>query len=135
MAMKKEKIFLLLIAVACFSVLGYLSVTALLNHQPVETQHLAASASVMPKPTVAPYTGTLNPLTATLDELDTLPGIGPSTAQAFHDYLNIPGNTFIFAEDITNVKGIGAKKLQDILPYLWLPAPAEPSVSPLFPGE
>lgn len=133
--MKKEKVLLFLIAIACFCVLVYLSVNAIVNFQPVETQHLTASASISPKPTTAPYTGNINPLTADLDTLDSLPGIGPSTAQAFHDYLSQPGNTFIFPEDLTNVKGIGAKKLQDILPYLFLPAPPVPSQSPLFPGE
>lgn len=133
--MKKEKIFLFLIAIACFSILAYLSVTAIANYHPPETQQLTASASIAPKPTFAPYTGSINPLGATLDELDTLPGIGPSTAQAFHDYLNTPGNTFVFPEDITNVKGVGSKKLQDMLPYLWLPPPPVPSETPLFPKE
>lgn len=133
--MKKEKLFLFLIAVTCFFILVFLSVTAVMRYQPVESQQLSASAIVAPKPTLAPYQGSVNPLTATLDELDALPGIGPSTAQAFHDYLLIPGNTFVFPEDITNVKGIGAKKLTDILPFLSLPMPPQPSVSPLFPGE
>ena len=87
------------------------------------------------KPSLPSYGGNIDPLTADLDLLDTLPGIGPSTAQAFHDYLRVPGNTFVFPEDITNVKGIGTKKLQDILPYISLPPLPAVSEAPLFPGE
>lgn len=133
--MKKEKIFLLLIAVACFSILVYLFSVTIANYHPVETTLFSASETVAPKPAFPAYTGNIDPLTADLDQLDTLPGIGPSTAQAFHDYLSTPGNTFVFPEDITNVKGIGAKKLQDILPYLSLPPLPAVSETPLFPGE
>lgn len=130
--MKKEKIFLSLIVAACFLILLYLFIGAVSNIRTVETKTLEASRTVAPKPTFAPYLGTINPLEADAETLDLLPGVGPSTAQAFEDYLSQPGNTFYFPEDITNVKGIGAKKLQDILPYITLPTPPMPSESPLF---
>ena len=44
--------------------------------------------------------------TASLDDLDTLPGIGPSTAQAIIDYRRQFGN-FQRADEITEVPGIG----------------------------
>ena len=44
--------------------------------------------------------------TATLDQLDTLPGIGPSTAQAIIDYRRQFGN-FLRTDALTNVSGIG----------------------------
>jgi competence protein ComEA len=48
----------------------------------------------------------MNINTATAEELDTLPGIGPSTAQAIVNYRRQFGE-FQRADEITNVEGIG----------------------------
>ena len=51
--------------------------------------------------------------TANQTELETLPGIGPSTAQKIIDYRSKKGK-FETIEDIQNVKGIGDGKFEEI---------------------
>ncbi len=50
---------------------------------------------------------------ATLEQLDTLPGIGPVTAQAIIDHRTEHG-PFASVDDLLDVKGIGAATLADI---------------------
>ncbi len=51
--------------------------------------------------------------TATLEQLDTLPGIGPVTAQAILDHRSEHG-PFASVDDLLDVNGIGAATLADI---------------------
>jgi comEA protein len=51
--------------------------------------------------------------TATLEQLQTLPGIGPSTAKGIIEHRTKVGK-FTKVEEILNVKGIGEKKFQKI---------------------
>lgn len=53
---------------------------------------------------------------ATLTELDSLPGVGPSTAQKILDYRAANG-PFKSVDDLDNVKGIGPAKLEKIRPF------------------
>lgn len=56
---------------------------------------------------------------ATVAELDTLPGIGPTKAQEIVDYRTAHG-PFKRLEDIQNVKGIGPKTYEDLKPLITL---------------
>ena len=51
--------------------------------------------------------------TATLEQLDTLPGIGPVTAQAILDHRTEHG-PFASVDDLLDVRGIGEATLADI---------------------
>ncbi|MCX5916071.1 MAG: helix-hairpin-helix domain-containing protein [Deltaproteobacteria bacterium] len=55
--------------------------------------------------------------TATAEELDTLPGIGPKTAQAIVEFREQKGK-FASPEDLLQVPGIGPRKLAALLPHI-----------------
>jgi competence protein ComEA len=57
--------------------------------------------------------------TATAEELDILPGIGPMTAQAIIEDRESRGR-FAFPEDLLRVPGIGPKKLAALRPHITL---------------
>ncbi len=77
---------------------------------------IAAGAS-----TAAPdATGALvNINTATADQLDTLPGVGPVTAQKILDWRTANG-AFSSVDELMEVDGIGEKTLADLAPHVTL---------------
>lgn len=77
---------------------------------------IAAGAS-----TAAPDPGgsLVNLNTATAEQLDTLPGVGPVTAQKILDWRAANG-AFSSVDELLEVDGIGEKKLADMAPQLTL---------------
>jgi len=56
---------------------------------------------------------------ATREELEVIPGIGPTLAQAIIDYRNIHG-AFSSIEQLDEVPGIGARRVADLAKYVTL---------------
>jgi competence protein ComEA len=61
--------------------------------------------------------GRVNLNTATVSELDALPGIGPTTAQAIVDYRLQNGN-FRSVQEVQNVSGVGPATYERIKDYI-----------------
>ncbi len=73
--------------------------------------------------------------TASEAELDALPGVGPSRAQAIIEYRKAHGR-FASVDELGSVKGIGDKTLAELKPLLTVGAvtPPAPSASPVPEG-
>jgi competence protein ComEA len=83
------------------------------NTGPFQVVPTAASAAASP----TPRTDLLDINTATAEELDSLPGIGPTTAQNIINYRNTNG-PFAQIEDIMNVPGLGLATFDQIKDYI-----------------
>lgn len=66
----------------------------------------------------------VNVNTATVQQFEALPGIGPSTAQRIVTYREKNG-PFKKLEDLMNVQGIGEKSFLKLRPYLTIGAQAD----------
>ena len=80
-----------------------------------------------------PASAVVNINTASKDELIALPGIGPAKAQAIVDYRKLNG-PFKTVDDLKNVKGIGAKRLDKLRAELTV-GPAQAKVASATPAK
>lgn len=80
---------------------------------------IESTPTASPEPTIA---FPLNINTATAQELDQLPGIGPSLAQGIVAYRDAHG-PFSSIEDIQNVPDIGPKTYEAISPFITVDEP------------
>lgn len=83
------------------------------NQSSIVTATTGNTAVENVKNTEAKVTGKININTASIEDLDTLPGIGEKTAQKIIDYRTTKGR-FLKPEDIKNVSGIGDAKYEAI---------------------
>ena len=121
--MKKPGVIALL--VICVAFLAFLSGFYLgrnISNSPIHVSGLpdptptAGPSAEDPTPTGSPDSGLVNINTATKEELESLPGIGPVLAQRILDYIRDNG-PFESMSQLTLVKGIGVDKLNAILDY------------------
>lgn len=76
-----------------------------------------ADAARLTRPSKELLTGTVNINTAGLRSLQRLPGVGPATAGRIVDYRKRAGK-FTSPNELSNVKGIGPKKLKLLLEHV-----------------
>lgn len=86
--------------------------------KPAEKEYTSKSGTVPDKLRV-PGEKKVNINTAPVEQLQRLPGVGPSTAQKILDYRNENGK-FDSIEELDEVNGIGPSKLAKIRPFVTL---------------
>jgi len=82
----------------------------------------AGAQEPRPMPATAAAAAPINLNTATVAQLETLPGIGKATAERILEYRQKSG-AFKKVEDLMNVRGIGEKSFLTLKPLVTVTAP------------
>ena len=104
------------------AVLAMATIPAAAAQQKSSPAKSASAASAAP-------TTPVNINTATQEQLETLPGLGPKVAQRIIEYRQKNGN-FKKVEDLMNVKGIGEKSFLKLKPMLTISQKPESAGAP-----
>jgi len=116
---------LIALLILCFTFVGFLSGFYLgrnLNAEPIQVYNFSdptdvqSSESDGTSSTDSTQPAIININTATKEQLETLPGIGPVLAQRILDYIQENG-PFETMSQLTLVNGIGVKILEGILDF------------------
>ena len=101
---------------------GLLLVAALLCAGPVHPAPLPPGSATTGKAKRAPGTGVLNLNTATLDQLDALPGVSPKLAAAV--VAERAARPFSRPEDVMRVRGMSKRRFERLRPHLAVTGPS-----------
>ena len=89
---------------------------ALPNERLIERLEEIELSSAVQQSKRPPADGSINPNTANKEQLELIPGIGPSTAQKIVDAR--PDQVFDAPNDLLSISGIGQRTLEKMQPYL-----------------
>lgn len=113
--MKKPAACCLIAAAA--AILGFLVSFQLWRTARRPPVYISVQSQTKPVGTEQPENGLLDINTATLEQLQALPGVGPVLARRILDYREAHG-AFSSVSQLTLVKGIGLSLLHQILDYI-----------------